>query len=364
MTEDNERPWGEWLQQRREELGISLEQAEAETRIRMRSLKALESGDVDALPDPVVGRGFLRNYAAYLGLDPKEAQVRFSQLSPAPELESPPMASEASPFEGPFEPVPLHKMPSFLRRRRGVGVLLAAVLLVAALGAAAWFGYPYLMQWWSPVNPTPQPTLAATFTSQPPTATSLPTVVTVEPVSPEATLAAASTPTLEVSPPPTIRVSPSPPPTSPVYTGVFLELVFTDTSWIQVTVDGVRQFQGELAQDTYRSWYGQNRIELRIGNAGVVLVTVNGQQLGTLGELGEVVDQVFEKVGDDVTEATVTPVMTGTETVEPATEATEAPTIEPTMVLTTPTVAPPTATTAPPAPTLTTTAPVTPTAGT
>ncbi len=361
MTEDNERPWGEWLQQRREELGISLEQAEAETRIRMRSLKALESGDVDALPDPVVGRGFLRNYATYLGLDPKEAQIRFSQLSPTPELESPPMASEASPFEGPFDPLPLHKMPSFFRRRQRVGILLAAVLLVAALSAAAWFGYPYLMQWWSPVNPTPQPTLAATFTSQPPTATSLPTVVTKEPASPEATLAAASTPTLEVSPPPTIRVSPSPSPTTPVYAGVFLELVFTDTSWVQVTVDGVRQFQGELAKDTYRSWYGQERIELRLGNAGVVQVTVNGQQLGALGELGEVVDQVFEKVGDDVTEATVTPVMTGTETVEPETEATEAPTIEPTAVLTTPTVAQPTA---PPAPTLTTTVPVTPTAGT
>lgn len=364
MTEDNERPLGEWLQKRREELGISLEQAEADTRIRVRSLKALESGDIDALPDPVVGRGFLRNYAAYLGLDPKEAQERFSQLSPAPELDPTPVPADASLFEGPFEPVPLHKMPSFLRRRRGVGILLAAVLLIAALGAAAWFGYPYLMQWWGSPDPTPQPTLMATFTPQSPTAASAPTMATQEAASPEAT-EAATTPTLAVSPPPTIRVSPSPLPTSPVYTGIFLELVFTDTSWVQVTVDGVRQFQGELAQDTYRSWYGQERVELRIGNAGVVLVTVNGEQLGTLGEFGQVVDRVFEKVEEDVTQATVTPVITGTGTVEPTVEATEEPAVEPTQVLVTPTETLPTATEmAPPAPTLTTTVPVTPTAGT
>lgn len=363
MTEDNERPLGEWLQQRREELGISLEQAEADTRIRMRSLKALESDDIDALPDPMVGRGFLRNYAAYLGLDPKEAQERFGQLSPAPEPEPVPVSNEPSPFEGPFEPVPLHKMPSFLRRRQRVGILLAAVLLVAALGAAAWFGYPYVMHWWGSPNPTPQPTPTATFTSQPPTATSAPTL-TAKAASAEAT-EAATTPTLEVSPPPTIRVSPSPSPTSPVYTGIFLELVFTDTSWIQVTVDGVRQFQGELAQDTYRSWYGQERVELRIGNAGVVLVTVNGEQLGTLGAFGEVVDRVFEKVDEDITQATVTPVITGTGTVEPTVEATEEPTVESTQVLITPTETLPTATVvAPPAPTLTTTVPVTPTAGT
>jgi hypothetical protein len=115
-----------------------------------------------------------------------------------------------------------------------------------------------------------------------------------------------------------------------VYTGIFLELAFIDTSWIQVTVDGVREFQGELEVDTYRSWYGEERIELRIGNAGAVWVTVNGQFLGALGEEGEVIDRVFEKVGEDVTEATVTPVPTTDETAAPTEEPTVAPTERPT----------------------------------
>ncbi|MGD9374238.1 MAG: DUF4115 domain-containing protein [Anaerolineae bacterium] len=115
-----------------------------------------------------------------------------------------------------------------------------------------------------------------------------------------------------------------------------MELLFTDTSWIQVTVDGVRQFQGELDADTYRSWYGEERIELRIGNAGVVQVTINGQALGTLGEPEEVIDRVFEKAGEEVTEATLTPIATGEQTAEPTQSPTAetTPTLEPTVAAT------------------------------
>jgi hypothetical protein len=88
VSTDSSRPLGEWLRQRREELDISLEQAEADTRIRLSYLEALESEDFDALPDPVVGRGFVRNYATYLDLDPKEAADRFSELVAPPEPES------------------------------------------------------------------------------------------------------------------------------------------------------------------------------------------------------------------------------------------------------------------------------------
>jgi hypothetical protein len=128
-----------------------------------------------------------------------------------------------------------------------------------------------------------------------------------------------------------------------------VELVFTDTSWIQVVVDGVRQFQGELEADTHRSWYGEERVELRIGNAGAVEVTVNGENLGTLGDVGDVVDRVFEIVNDQVSEATPTRLPTGTVTVEPTTSlsssaiTTPIPPISPTAT-TTPTL---TATTSP-----------------
>jgi cytoskeletal protein RodZ len=336
VTEENGRPLGEWLRQRREERGISLEQAEAETRIRIRYLEALETEHFESLPDPVVGRGFLRNYASYLELDAKEASERYARLVAPPEPE--PLPPDDAPAFGPerFRPVPLHDMPGF--RSRTGWIALAAVVLIAVVGALVWWGYPYLsdLLFAAKVKPEPSATQPVVITDLPTststswaaaasTSTTAPTTTDTTPVE--------ATATLELSPTPSLTPSPSPSPSPPVYTGIFLELVFTDTSWIQVTVDGVRQFQGELEADTYRSWYGEERIELRIGSAGAVLVTVNGESLGTLGAAGEVVDQVFEKVDEEVTQATVTSTPTGQET--PVETATIAPTTEPSPVATT-----------------------------
>lgn len=59
------------LKHRRESLEIALSEAEQATRIRLSYLEAIESGDYDSLKDDVYSRGYVRNYADYLGLDPK-----------------------------------------------------------------------------------------------------------------------------------------------------------------------------------------------------------------------------------------------------------------------------------------------------
>jgi cytoskeletal protein RodZ len=332
VTEENGRPLGEWLRQRREELGISLEQAEADTRIRVRYIEALETENFDSLPDPVVGRGFLRNYASYLELDAAEASDRYSRLVAPPEPE--PLPEKDAPFtrSDPFRPVPLHDMPGFRTTRSWF--VVAALVVAAALIAAAWWGYPYISRALFQQRATPTPTATqALISTDVPTATQTASAAAARTstVAPTATGASPleETATLELSPTPSLTPSPSPSPSPPVYTGIFLELVFTDTSWIQITVDGVRQFQGELETDTYRSWYGEERIELRVGNAGAVLVTVNGELLGPLGAPGEVVDRIFEKVDEEVTQATVTPSSTVEGTPAPAATATGTPTLEP-----------------------------------
>ena len=70
---------GELLRQQREKRGITLDQAAADTRIREKFLKALEDGDLQSLPGAVYTKGFLRNYAAYLGLDDEELVVQFHE---------------------------------------------------------------------------------------------------------------------------------------------------------------------------------------------------------------------------------------------------------------------------------------------
>ena len=56
----------------RERKGVDLVRAERDTKIRVRYLSALERGDYRDLPGAVYTKGFLRNYAIYLGLDPED----------------------------------------------------------------------------------------------------------------------------------------------------------------------------------------------------------------------------------------------------------------------------------------------------
>ena len=63
---------GDALRQQREQMGVTLEQAAEDTRIREKFLQAIESGDYQSLPGTVYTKGFLRNYAEYLNLDAEE----------------------------------------------------------------------------------------------------------------------------------------------------------------------------------------------------------------------------------------------------------------------------------------------------
>jgi cytoskeletal protein RodZ len=79
---------GDSLRQQREKRGITLDQAAADTRIREKFLKALEDGDLQSLPGAVYTKGFLRNYAEYLGLDDEELVVQFHEERGAPPAEA------------------------------------------------------------------------------------------------------------------------------------------------------------------------------------------------------------------------------------------------------------------------------------
>ena len=62
---------GDVLRTAREERGVDLARVERDTKIRVRYLTALETGDYRELPGAVYTKGFLRNYGSYLGLDPE-----------------------------------------------------------------------------------------------------------------------------------------------------------------------------------------------------------------------------------------------------------------------------------------------------
>jgi len=63
--------FGERLRRERESRDVSLRELADATKIGKRYLEALEQNDFDALPGGVFAKGYIRNYAEYLGLDPE-----------------------------------------------------------------------------------------------------------------------------------------------------------------------------------------------------------------------------------------------------------------------------------------------------
>jgi cytoskeletal protein RodZ len=188
-TQANETRWhslGEWLRQAREVQGHSLAQVEEVIRIRQKFLGALEAGRWNELPNEVVGRGFLRNYARFLGLDPQDALARLhrGEPTPPPEAAVPPAGAE-EPAEEPVEE-PKEKEPAppprvaeeqpaeytlleeslFEPRRVPWLRILGGLLLVLALAAVGFGSWAY----WN------NPQLLVNLGVLQPAATSTPTV--------------------------------------------------------------------------------------------------------------------------------------------------------------------------------------------
>jgi len=116
---------GDALRAQRERMGITLEQAAEDTRIRHKFLRALESGDYQTLPGVVYTKGFLRNYADYLGMDPDELTAQFQAERGAPDA---PRSFE------PMRPI----------MRRSVILTPAVLVPIGVLAAVALFvGYLY-----------------------------------------------------------------------------------------------------------------------------------------------------------------------------------------------------------------------------
>lgn len=76
---------GQRLKAEREEQRLTLEKVFEATRIRVQYLQALEADDLSVMPSPVQARGYLRNYAEYLGLDVDRvlSELRAAHAQPA-----------------------------------------------------------------------------------------------------------------------------------------------------------------------------------------------------------------------------------------------------------------------------------------
>jgi cytoskeletal protein RodZ len=92
---------GERLLAARERKGVDLYRAERDTKIRARYLGALERGEYRELPGSVYTKGFLRNYAQYLGLDPDEILLQWRREKGDGKIETAPSIVLPRPLSAP-----------------------------------------------------------------------------------------------------------------------------------------------------------------------------------------------------------------------------------------------------------------------
>ena len=113
---------GELLQERREDLGLDLDEIGAMLRIKPLYLAALEQGRTHDLPGPTYAIGFVRAYSDFLGLDAEAVLARF-KTEAAGVTARPDLAL----------PVPLGE------RSLPGGALVLVALIVALCGYGIWY---------------------------------------------------------------------------------------------------------------------------------------------------------------------------------------------------------------------------------
>lgn len=242
---------GELLREEREKKGLSIKDIETAISIRSLYINAIEEDNYSVIPGEVYLKGFIRNYANYLGLDGQEMvnSYRQSQL--------PPITHESIASETLDTAVEKPKSKSKPKQSNGnSGKLLMIGLLAVCLIGAAWWLF------------------GSSKSSKEPQSNNIQSQQAQSPNQPQTTPPAA--------------------PAAPVQTKPVVVIAkYTDQCWTSVTADGKEIYEGTPnAKDTI-TWEAQKNITITVGNAGGVEVIANGQSAGKLGGKGEVVTKTF-----------------------------------------------------------------------
>ncbi|MBL8046416.1 MAG: DUF4115 domain-containing protein [Anaerolineales bacterium] len=270
---------GEQLREAREAQGLTLEAVERAIRIRAKQLAALEADDYTVFASALQARGFLRNYAAHLGLDanvllteaaakakPKPLLPQFARPAAKPASES--EVEDTQPQAPTPRPSLANPTRAWMSRifTRDLAVGLMVTLLVGVL--LVWGGWQFAQGAFSPPTPTATLTASPTLSSGQVAGTFTPTPGAAEPTS------ALPTPL-------------------PNYVGVNVIIRAEQRVWLRVAVDGAETFTGQLAPGATREFVGNSVVEVWTGNGRGTRVIFNGQDQGLLGDLGQVVIRLW-----------------------------------------------------------------------
>jgi cytoskeletal protein RodZ len=312
---------GRLLREARTARELSLADVESVTRIRQKYLEALESGNFASLPRGAVARGFLRTYATFLGLDADEMLRRYSKESGD--------AGDEVAIAEPGKPRlvdyrPLEVTLSEPASGPGWWPWVVAALVVIAAGVVVWWlvSRNELSRLLAAFGPAPIAAPSAT-----PTETATAWVVTATPrpsreivlPTPTSDLLPLPTPTV----PATVTPTPRPTETPEVVAQIDMQMRIIQRAWVRVTVDGEVVQEGTLESGAIKEYQADQSISIRTGNGGGVSLTLNGEDLGPMGNVGQVVERTWVVDQGEITEQApgtpaLTPVQQPTQTPTPA----------------------------------------------
>jgi hypothetical protein len=78
-----------------------------------------------------------------------------------------------------------------------------------------------------------------------------------------------------------------------VISGIRLGIRAKEDCWLHVKTDGKTVFQNILKKGRFENWQAKEKIELSLGNAGVVELEVNGKLISSLGRRGQAVKNIL-----------------------------------------------------------------------
>lgn len=257
---------GPILKAAREERGITLAEIEQTTKIRTKYLQAIEEENFELLPGAVYAKGFVNTYVRYLGIGEREdirAILHPINQTPIVKIEETPQpevrATQESISRAPKRRI--EDKPITSKKHLIIGLSLVAVV--------ALFVIQMIYSSWQKNDEE--------FV-QPPVVSDTP-----DDVNDDDNNVSNEDEELPVQ-----------------YEGLNLELQIidvnpnaTDRCWMEVSADGTVVFSGTLNESDMRTITANETIQAKFGNGGVVKLTLNGEDLGVAGDVGQVVRKSF-----------------------------------------------------------------------
>ncbi len=238
---------GAVLSSARRKLGRSLAEAEAATRIRGKMLEALERGEWEILPNAAYVRGYIISYAKFLELDPEPLLKMYTEETGH--------QTNRERMRLPQQVVPSRERAHHIPWR--TAAVITAV--VAAIALVIWG--------------------IGRFAAGPEV---LPPVPNVPEASSTASVPESTTPGVVASDSVPATDSAVTPGEAPVVGEPFKLKITVDSgaaSWLRVTVDGLKAYEGTLSGGESKEWDVQDEAVVRVGKPSSVTVYRNGKAL-------------------------------------------------------------------------------------